>query len=153
MSQMTVQKTHSVKSGEIERAWRVVDADGAILGRLATQIASTLRGKHKPTFAPHLDTGDAVVVINAAKIKVTGNKLKDKAYVRHSGYPGGFKSETLERLLERRPEEVIRRAVRGMLPQNRLGEQMARKLYIYAGPEHPHQAQRPEKLAGMEKHS
>lgn len=151
MSQMTVQKTHSVKISEIERAWRVVDADGAILGRLATQIASTLRGKHKPTFAPHLDTGDAVVVINAAKIKVTGKKLHDKAYVRHSGYPGGFKSETLERLLERRPEEVIRRAVRGMLPQNRLGEQMARKLYIYAGPEHPHQAQRPEKLAGMEK--
>ncbi len=151
MSQMTVQKTHSVKLGEIERAWRVVDADGAILGRLATQIASTLRGKHKPTFAPHLDTGDAVVVINAAKIKVTGKKLQDKAYVRHSGYPGGFKSETLERLLERRPEEVIRRAVRGMLPQNRLGDQMARKLYIYAGPEHPHQAQRPEKLAGMEK--
>lgn len=151
MSQTTVQKTHSVKAGDIQRAWRVVDADGATLGRLATQIASTLRGKHKVTFAPHLDTGDAVVVVNAAKIKVTGNKLKDKAYVRHSGYPGGFKSETLERLLERRPEEVIRRAVRGMLPQNRLGEQMARKLYIYAGPEHPHQAQRPEKLAGMEK--
>ena len=151
MSQTTVQKTHSVKAGDIRRAWRVVDADGATLGRLATQIASTLRGKHKVTFAPHLDTGDAVVVVNAAKIKVTGNKLKDKAYVRHSGYPGGFKSETLERLLERRPEEVIRRAVRGMLPQNRLGEQMARKLYIYAGPEHPHQAQRPEKLAGMEK--
>jgi len=148
---MTVQKTHSVKLGEIERAWRVVDADGAILGRLATQIASTLRGKHKATFAPHLDTGDAVVVVNAAKIKVTGKKLQDKAYVRHSGYPGGFKSETLERLLERRPEEVIRRAVRGMLPQNRLGDQMARKLYIYAGPEHPHQAQRPEKLATMEK--
>lgn len=151
MSQMTVQKTHSVKLGEIERAWRVVDADGAILGRLATQIASTLRGKHKATFAPHLDTGDAVVVVNAAKIKVTGKKLQDKAYVRHSGYPGGFKSETLERLLERRPEEVIRRAVRGMLPQNRLGDQMARKLYIYAGPEHPHQAQRPEKLAALEK--
>jgi len=151
MNQMTVQKTHSVKLGEIERAWRVVDADGATLGRLATQIASTLRGKHKPTFSPHLDTGDAVVVVNAAKIKVTGKKLQDKAYVRHSGYPGGFKSETLERLLERRPEEVIRRAVRGMLPQNRLGEKMARKLYIYAGPEHPHQAQRPEKLAGMEK--
>ena len=144
-------KTHATKAGEISRQWRVVDADGATLGRLATQIASTLRGKHKVTFAPHLDTGDAVVVVNAAKIKVTGNKLKDKAYVRHSGYPGGFKSETLERLLERRPEEVIRRAVRGMLPQNRLGEQMARKLYIYAGPEHPHQAQRPEKLAGMEK--
>ena len=151
MNQMTVQKTHSVKLGEIERAWRVIDADGATLGRLATQVASTLRGKHKPTFTPHLDTGDAVVVVNAAKIKVTGKKLQDKAYVRHSGYPGGFKSETLERLLERRPEEVIRRAVRGMLPQNRLGEKMARKLYIYAGPEHPHQAQRPEKLAGMEK--
>ncbi len=151
MNQPTVKKTHSVKLGEIERAWRVVDADGATLGRLATQIASTLRGKHKATFAPHLDTGDAVVVVNAAKIKVTGNKLHDKTYVRHSGYPGGLRSETLERLLERRPEEVIRRAVRGMLPQNRLGEQMARKLYIYAGPEHPHQAQRPEKLAAMEK--
>lgn len=153
MSQTAVQRTHSVKVGEIERAWRVVDADGATLGRLATQIATTLRGKHKVTFAPHLDTGDAVVVVNAAKIKVTGKKLQDKAYVRHSGYPGGLRSETLERLLERRPEEVIRRAVRGMLPQNRLGEKMARKLYIYAGPEHPHQAQRPEKLAGMEKRS
>jgi len=145
-------KTKSAKVSEIERHWRVIDADGAVLGRLATQAAATLRGKHKPTFTPNLDVGDPVVIVNAAKIKVTGKKLQDKAYVRHSGYPGGFKSETLERLLERRPEEVIRRAVRGMLPQNRLGEQMARKLYIYAGPEHPHQAQRPEKLAGMEKH-
>jgi len=143
-------KTKSAKLSEVERHWRVIDADGAILGRLATQAAATLRGKHKPSFTPSLDTGDPVVIVNAAKIKVTGNKLKDKMYVRHSGYPGGFRAETLEGLLARRPEEVIRRAVRGMLPQNRLGEQMSRKLFVYAGPEHPHQAQRPETLA-MEK--
>lgn len=145
-------RTRSAKASEIERHWRVVDADGAVLGRLATQVAATLRGKNKATFTPNLDTGDPVVIVNAAKIKVTGKKLADKMYVRHSGYPGGFKAETLERLLERRPEEVVRRAVRGMLPQNRLGEQMARKLFVYAGPEHPHQAQKPETLA-MEKRS
>ncbi len=121
-----------------------------MLGRLATQAAATLRGKHKSTFTPNLDTGDPVVIVNAAKVKVTGKKLSDKMYIRHSGYPGGFRSETLERLLARRPEEVVRRAVRGMLPQNRLGEKMSRKLFVYAGPEHPHQAQRPETLA-MEK--
>jgi large subunit ribosomal protein L13 len=142
--------TKSAKASEIERHWRVIDADGAVLGRLATQAAATLRGKHKVSFTPNLDTGDPVVIVNAAKIKVTGKKLSDKLYIRHSGYPGGFKSETLERLLARRPEEVVRRAVRGMLPQNRLGEKMSRKLFVYAGPEHPHQAQRPETLA-MEK--
>ena len=143
-------KTKSAKLSEVERHWRVIDADGAILGRLATQAAATLRGKHKTSFTPSLDTGDPVVIVNAAKIKVTGKKLADKMYIRHSGYPGGFKAETLERLLERRPEEVVRRAVRGMLPRNRLGEKMSRKLFVYAGPEHPHQAQRPETLA-MEK--
>jgi large subunit ribosomal protein L13 len=142
--------TRSAKTSEIERHWRVIDADGAVLGRLATQAAATLRGKHKVSFTPNLDTGDPVVIVNAAKIKVTGKKLADKQYIRHSGYPGGFKAETLERLLARRPEEVVRRAVRGMLPRNRLGEKMSRKLFVYAGPEHPHQAQRPETLA-MEK--
>jgi large subunit ribosomal protein L13 len=139
-------KTHSTTASEIERSWRVVDADGATLGRLSTRVAAVLRGKHKASFVPHLDTGDPVVIVNAAKVKVTGKKLTDKEYIRHSGYPGGFKSETLERLLARRPEEVIRRAVRGMLPQNRLGEKMIRKLYVYAGPEHPHAAQKPTPL-------
>jgi large subunit ribosomal protein L13 len=137
-------KTYVTKTSEITRSWRVVDADGATLGRLATEVAMLLRGKHKTTFTPHLDTGDPVIIVNAAKIKVTGNKLLAKRYVRHSGYPGGLRSETLEALLARRPEEVIRRAVRGMLPRNRLGEQMSRKLHVYAGPEHPHAAQKPE---------
>ena len=141
-------KTYTAKTSDIQREWRVVDADGATLGRVATQIATLLRGKHRATFSPHLDTGDPVIVVNAAKIKVTGNKLKDKMYVRHSGYPGGFRSENLERLLARRPEEVIRRAVRGMLPQNRLGDQMMRKLHVYAGSDHPHAAQKPEILKG-----
>jgi large subunit ribosomal protein L13 len=143
---MNQTKTYTVKLSEVQREWRVVDADGATLGRLATQIATLLRGKHRTTFTPSMDTGDPVVVVNAAKIKVTGNKLKDKMYVRHSGYPGGFRAENLERLLERRPEEVIRRAVRGMVPQNRLGEQMMRKLHVYAGAEHPHAAQKPQAL-------
>ncbi len=139
-------KTYSAKASEVQREWRVVDADGATLGRLATRIATLLRGKHRATFTPSLDMGDPVIVVNAAKIKVTGNKLKDKMYARHSGYPGGFRAENLEVLLARRPEEVIRRAVRGMLPQNRLGEKMIRKLHVYAGAEHPHAAQKPEKL-------
>ena len=139
-------KTHATKAGEISRQWRVVDADGATLGRLSTKVATLLRGKHKTMFTPHLDTGDPVVIVNAAKIRVTGKKLTDKVYVRHSGYPGGFRSETLEDLLKRRPTEVVRRAVRGMLPRNRLGEQMMRKLFVYAGPDHPHQAQKPEAL-------
>jgi large subunit ribosomal protein L13 len=139
-------KTYSAKISEVQREWRVVDADGATLGRLATRIATLLRGKHKVTFTPSLDTGDPVIVVNAAKIKVTGKKLKDKMYARHSGYPGGFRAENLEGLLARRPEEVIRRAVRGMLPQNRLGDQMMRKLHIYAGATHPHAAQKPQPL-------
>ncbi len=140
-------QTYAVKKSDVERAWRVVDADGATLGRLATQIAALLRGKHKTTFSPHLDVGDPVIVVNAGKIRVTGRKLQAKQYVRHSGYPGGLRVETLERLLARRPEEVIRRAVRGMLPQNRLGEQMMRKLHVYSGSEHPHAAQKPQPLA------
>ena len=139
-------KTYAVKSSEIQREWRVVDADGQTLGRLATRIATLLRGKHRVTFSTHIDTGDPVIVLNAAKIKVTGRKLQAKQYVRHSGYPGGMRTESLERLLARRPEEVIRRAVRGMVPQNRLGEQMMRKLHVYAGAEHPHAAQRPTEL-------
>jgi large subunit ribosomal protein L13 len=142
----TPQRTHATKAGEIERRWRVVDADGQTLGRLSTRVATLLRGKHKATFTPHLDTGDPVVIVNAAKIRVTGKKLTDKTYARHSGYPGGFRSETLGALLARRPAEVVRRAVRGMLPRNRLGEQMMRKLFVYAGPDHPHQAQRPEAI-------
>jgi large subunit ribosomal protein L13 len=143
---MTTTKTYSAKLSEVQREWRVVDADGATLGRLATQIATILRGKHKVTFTPSLDTGDPVIVVNAAKFKVTGKKLKDKMYARHSGYPGGFRAENLEALLARRPEEVIRRAVRGMLPQNRLGDQMMRKLHVYAGANHPHAAQKPQAL-------
>jgi large subunit ribosomal protein L13 len=139
-------KTYAVKSADIKREWRVVDADGATLGRLATRIATLLRGKHRAMFSTHIDTGDPVIVLNASKIKVTGRKLQAKQYVRHSGYPGGLRTESLERLLARRPEEVIRRAVRGMLPQNRLGEQMIRKLHVYAGAEHPHAAQRPTEL-------
>lgn len=144
--------TYTVKAGEIERRWWVVDADSATLGRLATRVASALRGKHKAAFTDHLDVGDAVVVVNASRVRVTGRKLQQKEYVRHSGYPGGLRRETLERLLARRPEEVIRRAVRGMLPQNRLGDRMIRKLYVYAGPDHPHAAQRPEPMTqGMRK--
>lgn len=139
-------KTYAVKSSEIQREWRVIDADGQTLGRLATRIATVLRGKHRVTFSTHIDTGDPVIVLNASKIKVTGRKLQAKQYVRHSGYPGGMRTESLERLLARRPEEVIRRAVRGMVPQNRLGEQMMRKLHVYAGAEHPHAAQRPTEL-------
>lgn len=136
-------KTYATKTSDLVHEWRLVDADGATLGRLASEIAALLRGKHKATFSPHLDTGDAVIVVNAAKVKVTGNKLQAKTYVRHSGYPHGMKSETLAQLLARRPAEVVRRAVRGMLPQNRLGEQMIRKLHVYAGPDHPHAAQKP----------
>jgi large subunit ribosomal protein L13 len=126
-----------------QRDWYVVDAEGKTLGRLATRIADTLRGKHKPEYTPHIDTGDFVIVINAEKIAVTGNKLRDKRYWRHSGYPGGIRSRTLGEMLERRPEEVIRKAVRGMLPRNRLARKQLTKLKIYAGPDHPHAAQQP----------
>ena len=139
-------KTWNAKPGEIERRWHVVDAEGQTLGRLATRIADTLRGKDKPQYTPHVDTGDFVVVVNAAKIHVTGKKLDEKLYYRHSGYPGGLRSRPLREQLERRPEEVIRKAVKGMLPRNRLGRAQIRKLKIYAGPEHPHAAQSPEPL-------
>ena len=131
----------------VRRDWFVVDASGKTLGRLATQVADLLRGKGKPVYTPHVDVGDFVIVINAEKIAVTGNKLADKRYYRHSGYPGGLRSRTLGEMLERRPEEVIRRAVKGMLPHNRLGTQQLRKLKVYPGSDHPHQAQRPEPLA------
>jgi len=137
-------KTWNAKVGEVDRRWYVVDAEGQTLGRLATQIAETLRGKRKPQYTPHVDTGDFVVVVNAEKIAVTGNKLDDKLYHRHSGYPGGLRSRTLREQLERRPTDVIRKAVKGMLPRNRLSRAQLTKLKVYAGPEHPHTAQAPE---------
>lgn len=143
---MTV-KTYAPRVSEVERQWYVVDAENQTLGRLASRIAHVLEGKHKPTYAPNVDSGDHVIVINAGHISVTSNKLESKLYRRHSGYPQGYKEETLGHLLERRPEEVILRAVKGMLPHNRLGSQQLRKLKIYAGSDHPHKAQRPEPLA------
>jgi large subunit ribosomal protein L13 len=139
-------KTYNAKPGEVERRWYVVDADGKTLGRLATQVADTLRGKGKPQYTPHVDTGDFVVIVNAEKVHVTGNKLDEKRYYRHSGYPGGLRSRTLREQLDRRPTEVIRKAVRGMLPKNRLARRQIGKLKVYAGPEHPHQAQAPQPL-------
>ena len=139
-------KTYSAKPGEIQRDWYVVDAEGQTLGRLATQIAERLRGKGKPQFTPHVDTGDFVVVVNAEKIAVTGKKLDEKMYYRHSGYPGGLKERPLREQLERRPTEVLRKAVKGMIPRTRLGRQQLTKLKIYAGPEHPHEAQDPKPL-------
>ena len=138
--------TKSARAEDVQRKWLVVDADGQVLGRLATRVASILRGKHKPIFTPHVDTGDFVIVVNAEKIAVTGNKRAAKMYYRHSGYPGGLKSRSLNDMLERRPEEVIRLAVKGMLPRNRLARKQIVKLKIYAGPEHPHAAQKPETL-------
>ncbi|HZT53249.1 MAG TPA: 50S ribosomal protein L13 [Gaiellaceae bacterium] len=140
-------KTWNAKPGDVERRWRLVDAEGETLGRLATRVADALRGKGKPQYTPHVDTGDFVVVVNAEKIAVTGKKLDEKRYYRHSGYPGGLRSRSLREQLERRPEEVLRRAVKGMLPRNRLGRAQLRKLKIYAGPEHPHAAQAPEPLS------
>ncbi len=139
-------KTWNAKPGEIEREWYLVDAEGETLGRLATRIADTLRGKRKAAYTPHVDTGDFVVVVNAEKIAVTGKKLDEKIYYRHSGYPGGLKQRTLREQLERQPTEVLRKAVKGMLPRNRLSRAQLTKLKIYAGPEHPHAAQRPEPL-------
>ncbi|EPR32964.1 ribosomal protein L13 [Alkalidesulfovibrio alkalitolerans DSM 16529] len=139
-------KTWTPTLQEIKRDWIVVDAQDKILGRLATQIAMHLRGKHKPEYTPHMDNGDFVVVVNAEKIAVTGNKLQDKKYYRHSGFPGGIKEISLRDQLNKKPEEVIRLAVRGMLPKNRLGRQLLKKLKIYAGPEHPHTAQEPKPL-------
>ena len=139
-------KTYNAKPGEVARDWYLVDAEGQTLGRLATRIADTLRGKGKPQYTPHVDTGDFVVVVNAEKIHVTGKKLDDKIYYRHSGYPGGLKQRTLREQLDRRPTEVLRVAVKGMLPRNRLARQQLNKLKIYAGPNHPHEAQAPKSL-------
>ncbi len=134
-------KTYSTKASDIKREWHLIDAGDQVLGRLATQIANLLMGKHKPIYARHLDTGDNVVVINAAKIQVTGKKMKDKIYYRHSGYPGGLKSTNLEKMMEDHPTRALEYAVKGMLPHTKLGAQMIKKLRIYAGAEHPHQAQ------------
>ena len=139
-------KTFSPTPKDIDRQWYVVDADNQVLGRLASQIAHRLRGKHKPEFAPHMDNGDFIVVINADKIKVTGNKMADKHYYWHTGYPGGIKSRNLSDQLIHKPEDVITKAVRGMLPKNRLGRAMLKKLKVYAGTEHPHTAQQPAAL-------
>jgi large subunit ribosomal protein L13 len=138
--------TYSPKASEIQRAWYVVDADGLVLGRMATEVARVLRGKHKPTFTPHLDTGDHVVIVNADKVVLTADKGERKTVYRHSGYPGGLKAETFAHLLQRRPEEAVRRTIRGMLPKNRLGRQMLTKLKVYSGPTHPHAAQQPQPL-------
>jgi large subunit ribosomal protein L13 len=139
-------KTFSAKESDIERNWYVVDAKGKVLGRLASAISVILRGKNKAIFTPHMDTGDFVIVVNAEKVKLTGNKLTDKKYYSHTGYPGGLKETTAGKLLNEKPERVLISAVRGMLPKNRLGRQLLKKLKIYAGPEHPHSAQNPKML-------
>lgn len=138
--------TYMAKPDEVERNWYLVDASGKTLGRFATEIAQILKGKHKPTYTPHVDTGDYVIVVNADKVELTGNKWENKQYHRHSNYPGGIKSVPYEKLKERNPELIIEKAVRGMLPHNKLGEKMYKKLKVYSGSDHPHQAQQPEKL-------
>lgn len=139
-------KTHSTKPSEITREWLLVDAEGVVLGRLASEVAKRLRGKHKPNFSPHLDVGDPVIVINASKVVMTGNKLTDKFYYRHSGYPGGLSAVPYSKLMATKPELAIEKAVKGMLPSNRLGRAMLKKLKVYAGPEHTHAAQNPKVL-------
>lgn len=139
-------RTYSPKASETDRAWWIVDADGQVLGRMATEVARVLRGKHKPTYTPHLDCGDHVIIVNAERVVTTANKSDKKILYRHSGYPGGLRSETLGEAMRRRPAEVVRRSVRGMLPHTRLGRQMLRKLKVYAGPVHPHEAQKPQPL-------
>ncbi len=141
-----MKKTHVTKRQDVQREWFVVDATGQTLGRLATRIAHVLHGKHKPAYSPSVDVGDFVIVVNAAKIHVTGRKLDQKIYYRHTGYPGGLKETTLRNLLQKHPKRVIEHAVRGMLPKNRLGRRMFKKLKVYAGPEHPHAAQQPKPL-------
>ena len=138
--------TYTPKTGDIVRSWHVVDADGLVLGRLASEVAKLLRGKHKPTFVPHQDTGDHVVIVNAEKVVLTGGKAANKAVYDHSGYPGGMRTRSYKDFLVSQPEEALRRTIGGMLPKNRLGRQMLRKLKVYSGPNHPHQAQRPEPL-------
>ena len=138
--------TYTPKASEIERTWHIVDAEGLVLGRLATEVASILRGKHKPTYAPHIDTGDHVVIINCEKIVLTAGKAEKKKVFRHSGYPGGIKEQTFADLMEKKPEDAVRNTVRGMLPKNRLGRAQLKKLKVYAGPNHPHSAQQPQVL-------
>ena len=142
-----MQKTYSAKSSDVERRWYVVDVEGQVLGRVATEIAKILRGKHKPTFTPHVDTGDFVIAVNAEKIQLTGSKLTNKKYYRHSGYIGSLKEITAGRMLDEHPDRVLREAVRGMLPKTTLGRAQLKKLKIYAGPDHPHTAQQPEALS------
>ena len=139
-------KTYYAKPNEVAREWLLIDAQDQVLGRVASKAAHILRGKHKPTYTPHVDTGDFVVIINAGKIRVTGKKLTDKEYYRHSGYPGGLKCETFEEAMEKHPERVIEHAVKGMLPKNTLGRAMAKKLKVYPGAEHPHMAQQPREI-------
>ena len=139
-------RTYTTRPTDIERTWHVVDAEGLVLGRLATEVARILRGKHKPTFSPHLDTGDHVIIVNADKVVLTSNKAERKLVWRHSGYPGGIKSVSYGEALKRKPEDAVRRTIRGMLPKNRLGRQMLKKLKVYAGPTHPHAAQNPQPL-------
>jgi large subunit ribosomal protein L13 len=139
-------KTYNAKAGSVEQAWYVVDAENAVVGRLASRVASVLRGKHKPTYTPHVDTGDFVVVVNADKARFTGRKETDKVYFRHSNYPGGVTTQSPREVRRTHPERLIEHAVKGMLPKNALGRQMIRKLKVYAGPEHPHTAQQPETL-------
>ena len=137
-------RTFSPKASDVQRRWHVIDASDVVLGRLASQTAILLRGKHKPVFAPHVDTGDFVIIVNAAKVALSGNKLHDKKAYRHSGYPGGLRAVAYSELMERSPERAVEKAVRGMLPKNTLGRKMLSKLKVYAGPDHPHQAQMPE---------
>lgn len=139
-------KTYHAKPGEIEREWLLVDATDMVLGRLASQVAQILKGKHKPQYTPHVDTGDFVVIVNAEKVRLTGNKMAEKMTYRHSRYPGGLKEVPISRILERHPERIIQRSVKGMLPKNTLGRAMGLKLKVYAGPEHPHQAQKPRQI-------
>lgn len=141
-----IMKSFIAKPHEVERKWYVVDAEGKTLGRVASQVATVLRGKNKPTFTPHVDCGDYVIVINAEKVEVTGKKRKEKVYKHHTGYPGGLRETTFDKLIAKKPEEIIRHAVKGMMPKGKLGRQMYKKLKVYAGPEHDHSAQKPEKL-------
>ncbi|KAA9162881.1 50S ribosomal protein L13 [Amycolatopsis acidicola] len=136
--------TYSPKPGDVTRAWHVIDAEDVVLGRLATEVATLLRGKHKPTYAPHVDTGDFVIIVNAEKVALTGNKRDQKFAYRHSGYPGGLRKRSFGELLDTRPERLLEKVVRGMLPKNKLGRAQAKKLKVYAGPEHPHSAQQPQ---------
>ncbi|HTK65234.1 MAG TPA: 50S ribosomal protein L13 [Pseudonocardia sp.] len=136
--------TYSPKPGDVTRAWHVIDAEDVVLGRLATEVATLLRGKHKPTFAPHADTGDFVIIVNAEKVALTGNKREQKFAYRHSGYPGGLRKRSFGEMLDTRPERLLEKVVKGMLPKNKLGRAQAKKLKVYAGPEHPHAAQQPQ---------